>query len=60
MKKQNPSNKLAFQKMSVVELNDDQLKEVNGGIFWFTLFMVIGVPAMGATAQIIAGYTTAG
>ena len=30
MKKQNP-NKLAFNKAAVAELNETQLKEVNGG-----------------------------
>ncbi|GEM_PF-722540 len=59
MKKQNPNNnKLAFEKMSIVELNDNQLQEVNGGT-WFTLFMCLGVPALGTIARIIAGYTGA-
>ncbi|WP_456315752.1 class I lanthipeptide [Pseudomonas shirazensis] len=31
MKKQNPNNKLAFNKVAVTELNEKQLKEVNGG-----------------------------
>ncbi|MFH7014050.1 class I lanthipeptide [Flavobacterium sp. FlaQc-52] len=31
MKKQNPTNKLAFNKVAVAELNDTQLREVNGG-----------------------------
>ncbi|MET3017711.1 class I lanthipeptide [Flavobacterium hydatis] len=31
MKKQNPSNKLAFNKMAVLELNDNQSQDVNGG-----------------------------
>jgi len=31
MKKQNPNNKLAFNKVAVAELNETQLKEVNGG-----------------------------
>lgn len=60
MKKQKSNNKLAFERTSIVELNDDQLQQVNGGIFWFTLFMVIGAPALGATTRIIADYTTAG
>jgi bacteriocin-like protein len=31
MKKQNVNNKLAFNKVAVTELNENQLKEVNGG-----------------------------
>jgi len=31
MKKQNPSSKLAFNKVAVTELNETQLKDVNGG-----------------------------
>ncbi|WP_117610281.1 class I lanthipeptide [Flavobacterium sp. ABG] len=31
MKKQNPTNKLAFNKVAVAELNEKQLQEVNGG-----------------------------
>jgi lactobin A/cerein 7B family class IIb bacteriocin len=31
MKKQNLNNKLAFNKAAVVELNDNQLQNVNGG-----------------------------
>lgn len=31
MKKQNPTNKLAFNKAAVTELNENQLHEVNGG-----------------------------
>lgn len=31
MKKQNANNKLAFSKVAVAELNETQLKEVNGG-----------------------------
>ncbi|WP_343696360.1 class I lanthipeptide [Flavobacterium sp.] len=31
MKNQNPKNKLAFNKASVTELNNNQLETVNGG-----------------------------
>jgi hypothetical protein len=31
MKKQNPNNKLAFNKVAVTELNDNQLDDINGG-----------------------------
>ena len=31
MKKQNANNKLAFNKVAIVELNENQLSEVNGG-----------------------------
>jgi hypothetical protein len=31
MKKQSPNNKLAFNKAAVAELNETQLKDVNGG-----------------------------
>lgn len=31
MKKQNVKNKLAFNKVAVTELNDNQLAHVNGG-----------------------------
>jgi lactobin A/cerein 7B family class IIb bacteriocin len=31
MKKQNVNNKLAFNKAAVIELNDNQLVDVNGG-----------------------------
>jgi len=31
MKKQNPNNKLAFNKVAVTELNETQLQDVNGG-----------------------------
>jgi lactobin A/cerein 7B family class IIb bacteriocin len=31
MKKQNASNKLVFKKNDLVELNDNQLSDVNGG-----------------------------
>ena len=35
MKKQNPNNKLAFNKVAVIELNETQLKDVNGGTSTF-------------------------
>ena len=31
MKKQNPNNKLTFNKVAVTELNIDQLQNINGG-----------------------------
>ena len=31
MKKQNPNNKLAFNKVAVIELNDKQMYDVDGG-----------------------------
>jgi hypothetical protein len=31
MKKQNPNNKLAFNKVAVTELNENQLQDVKGG-----------------------------
>ena len=31
MKKQNVNNKLAFNKASVIELNDNQMNELDGG-----------------------------
>ncbi|MEP6930630.1 MAG: class I lanthipeptide [Flavobacterium sp.] len=31
MKKQNPNNKLTFNKVVITELNDDQLSDVKGG-----------------------------
>jgi hypothetical protein len=31
MKKQNPNNKLAFNKVAVTELNDTQMYDVDGG-----------------------------
>ncbi|MFB3385979.1 class I lanthipeptide [Flavobacterium sp. LAR06] len=31
MKKQNPHNKLVFNKAAVTELNENQLQEINGG-----------------------------
>jgi len=31
MKKQNVNNKLAFNKVAVAELNNDQLADINGG-----------------------------
>jgi bacteriocin-like protein len=33
MKKQNVNNKLAFNKVAVTEINDNQLNQVNGGTF---------------------------
>jgi hypothetical protein len=41
MKKQNPTNKLAFNKVVVTDLNDNQLKEVNGGAGTITLPTIV-------------------
>ncbi|WP_165829057.1 class I lanthipeptide [Flavobacterium sp. HTF] len=41
MKKQNPTNKLAFNKVAVTELNENQLKEVNGGAGTITLPTIV-------------------
>ncbi|MDX6192125.1 class I lanthipeptide [Flavobacterium sp. FlaQc-52] len=37
MKKQNPTNKLAFNKVAVAELNEKQLTAINGGTSVFTV-----------------------
>jgi hypothetical protein len=34
MKKQNGTNKLAFSKAAILELNDGQLSDINGGSSW--------------------------
>jgi len=44
MKTQN-TNKLAFAKNSVVELNDDQLNTVNGGSITVTLIVTVSILA---------------
>ncbi|MBP1221920.1 class I lanthipeptide [Flavobacterium sp. 1355] len=41
MKKQNLTNKLSFNKVAVTELNDNQLKEVNGGAGTITLPTIV-------------------
>ncbi|WP_310556705.1 class I lanthipeptide [Flavobacterium sp.] len=45
MKKQNGINKLAFNKVAVAELNENQLQEVNGGtsgtIYWPSVVITI-------------------
>ena len=41
MKTQNGMNKLAFNKAAVVELNDGQLNDVNGGSLSFFLSGVV-------------------
>ena len=41
MKKQNTSNKLAFNKASVTELNDNQLFDVNGGMTPFLVSFIV-------------------
>lgn len=38
MKKQNPNNKLVFNKAAVTELNEKQLQDVNGGASTVTIF----------------------
>lgn len=37
MKKQNPDNKLAFNKAAVAELNVTELQEIKGGTSSFTI-----------------------
>ncbi len=44
MKTQN-TNKLAFAKNSIVELNDDQLNTVNGGSITVTLIVTVSILA---------------
>jgi hypothetical protein len=48
MKKQNVKNSLDFKKSSVVELNDGQLQEVNGGTTPFlsitSIFSIFPIP----------------
>ncbi|WP_395059226.1 class I lanthipeptide, partial [Flavobacterium sp.] len=39
MKKQNGMNKMAFNKSVVVELNDGQLNDVNGGSWVVTIII---------------------
>ena len=43
MKKQNASNKLAFNKAVVSELNDAQLVDVNGGTTPVCVGVIIGL-----------------
>jgi hypothetical protein len=40
MKKQNVNNKLAFNKVAVTELNDNQMYDVNGGSNPITLLVI--------------------
>ena len=41
MRKQNPNNKLVFNKTAVTELNEKQLQEVNGGAGTTTLPTIV-------------------
>lgn len=41
MKKQNASNKLAFNKAAVTELNDAQSMEINGGATPFLVSFIV-------------------
>ncbi|MET3017706.1 class I lanthipeptide [Flavobacterium hydatis] len=43
MKNQNTTNKLAFNKVAVIELNDNQMHDVDGGTFPFCLSVTIGL-----------------
>jgi len=43
MKKQNPSNKLAFNKVAVTELNDKQMNDVDGGTTPVCVGVIIGL-----------------
>ncbi len=43
MKTQNVNSKLKFDKNSLVELNDNQLQEVNGGTLTVTLIITISI-----------------
>jgi hypothetical protein len=42
MKKQSTINKLAFNKVAVVELNDNQMYDVDGGTTPFCIGVAIG------------------
>lgn len=62
MKKQKASGKLAFNKKALVELNDEQLKAVNGGdiigaIVSGAASFVRTIPATLATAVVSAQQT---
>ena len=48
MKKQNPNNKLAFNKVAVVELNENQMHNVDGGT---TSLCIVVVTTILLTAQ---------
>jgi len=43
MKKQNPNNKLVFNKVAVTELNDDQMHDVDGGTFPLCFSVTIAI-----------------
>jgi len=57
MKKQKPNNRLAFEKATVVELNDAQLQEINGGTLW-TFFLAVVAPMLGVAGQIAIAWTS--
>jgi hypothetical protein len=52
MKKQNGMNKLAFNKAAVVELNDGQLNDVNGGTTWFCVSAIASAFVVGVAVGI--------
>ncbi|MET3017696.1 class IIb bacteriocin, lactobin A/cerein 7B family [Flavobacterium hydatis] len=43
MKKQNVNNKLAFNKVAVIELNDNQMHDVDGGTTPICVGVIIGL-----------------
>jgi len=43
MKKQNANNKLAFNKVAVIELNDKQMHDVDGGTSPLCIGVIIGL-----------------
>jgi hypothetical protein len=43
MKKQNPNNKLAFNKVAVIEFNDKQMHDVDGGTSPLCIGVIIGL-----------------
>ena len=43
MKKQNQNNKLAFNKVAVIELNDKQMDDVDGGTSPLCIGVIIGL-----------------
>lgn len=51
MKTTHNTNKLAFAKNSIVELNDDHLNTVNGGSLGVSIIVVISI-AVGITVQV--------
>jgi lactobin A/cerein 7B family class IIb bacteriocin len=49
MKKQNVNNKLAFNKVAVIELNDNQMYDVDGGTTPLCIGVIIGITITIAT-----------